>query len=77
MTTNITIENGTASFVSSVMGQINDIIEQAEVVDDTRLHLHLGGTVFLISVQQYTFNGNVFNTAQEAVNFIQNGHTGS
>lgn len=70
MTTNITIENGTASFMSSVMGQVNDGIQFAEVVDDTRLHLHLDCSVFLISVIQYTFNGQSFTDSSQAVEYI-------
>lgn len=68
----IQIQDGRAVFVSSVMGQINDTIELAEVVDDTRLHLHLTNAVFLISVQQYTFNGQTFDTSLDAVDFISN-----
>lgn len=61
-----------ATFVSSVMGVVNQQIEQVEVVDDMRLHLHLTNTVFLISIQQYTFNGQAFNSSESAVSHIQN-----
>jgi hypothetical protein len=68
----IQIQNGTASFISSVMGQVNDGIQLAEVVDDTRLHLHLDCSVFLISVLQYTFNGQSFTDSAQAVDYISN-----
>ena len=68
----IQIQDGRATFVSSVMGQVNETIQFAEVVDDTRLHLHLDCSVFLISVLQYTFNGQSFADSLDAVDYISN-----
>ena len=68
----IQIENSRASFPNSVLGQVDDEILQFEVIDETMLHLHLSQSVVLISVQQYTFNGEQFDTAQEAVDHISN-----
>lgn len=68
----ITISNNRAEFISSVLGSVNEQIEKAEVVDETHLHLHLSNCVMLISVQQYSFNGQTFSDSLNAVDYISN-----
>ena len=54
---------------------INIDIQQGqfcEVVDDKCFHLETEQGILLISVEQYTINGNQFPTSSEAVFFILN-----
>lgn len=68
----MTIEGGFVTFYTSVIGQIASQVELCEVVDDNTLHLGTNVGVFLINVNQFTFNGIKFNDSTKAVNYILN-----
>lgn len=68
----MTIEGGFVTFTTSVLGAIASNVELCEVVDDNTLHLGTNVGVFLINVNQFTFNGNKFNDSTKAVNYILN-----
>jgi hypothetical protein len=67
---NVSIEAGHVQFTSSVLGAISEGLTAVEVVDETRVHLITDRHVHLLSVEQYTFNGQTFTTADDAAIFI-------
>jgi hypothetical protein len=69
---NITLESGYVTFNTSVLGEISSNVELCEVVDDNTLHLGTNVGVFLININQFTFNNIKFNTSTEAYNYITN-----
>jgi hypothetical protein len=67
----LTIENGKASFISTVADkQINANIEAVEVVDSGSFHLITDAGVFLFTVSEVAINGQTFTTADDAAIFI-------
>jgi hypothetical protein len=68
----ITLEGGYVNFYTSVIGAIASNVELCEVVDENCLHMGTNVGVFLINVNQFTFNGIKFSTSAEAVNYIIN-----
>ena len=66
------IEGGFVTFTTSVLGAIASNVELCEVVDDNSLHLGTNVGVFLINVNQFTFNGIKFTDSTKAVNYILN-----
>jgi len=68
----MTIEGGFVTFTTSVIGQIASQVELCEVVDDNCLHLGTNVGVFLINVNQFTFNGIKFTDSTKAYNYILN-----
>jgi hypothetical protein len=68
----ITIEGGFVTFTTSVIGEIASQMELCEVVDDFSLHLGTNVGVFLINVNEFTFNGIQFTDANKAVIYILN-----
>lgn len=69
---NINIEGGFVTFTTSVIGAIASNVESCEVVDDNSLHLGTNVGVFLINVNQFTFNNVKFTDSTKAVNYILN-----
>lgn len=68
----LTIENGKASFISTVADKtIQANIEAVEVVDDRSFHLITDGGVFLFTVGEVVVNGQTFTSAEDAANFVQ------
>jgi hypothetical protein len=68
----LTIENGKASFVSTVADkQINANIQAVEVVDLLSLHLITDAGVFLFTVSEVAINGQTFVTAAAAAEYIE------
>jgi hypothetical protein len=68
----ITLEGGYVTFYSSVIGAIASNVESVEVVDDNCVHLGTNVGVFLINVNQFTFNGIKFTNSTKALNYITN-----
>ena len=68
---NVSIEAGSVQFTSSVLGAISEGLSAVEVVDETRVHLITDRHVHLLSVEQYTFNGQTFTDSVSAVDYIQ------
>jgi hypothetical protein len=68
---NVSIEGGQVQFTSSVLGAISEGLYAFEVVDETRVHLITDKHVHLLSVEQYTFNGQTFTDSVGAVDYIQ------
>ncbi len=68
----ITLEGGYVTFTTSVIGSIASNLESCEVVDDNTLHLGTNVGVFLINIEQFTFNGIKFIDSTKAVNYILN-----
>jgi hypothetical protein len=68
---NVSIEGGQVQFTSSVLGAISEGLSAVEVVDETRVHLITDRHVHLLSVEQYTFNGQTFTDSVSAVDYIQ------
>jgi hypothetical protein len=68
----ITIEGGFVTFYSSVIGAIASNVESVEVVDENCVHLGTNVGVFLINVNQFTFNGIKFTNSTKALNYITN-----
>lgn len=68
----ITLEGGFVTFYTSVIGAVSSNVESVEVVDDNCLHLGTNVGVFLINVNQFTFNGIKFTDSTKAVNYILN-----
>ena len=68
----ITLEGGYVNFYTSLIGAIASNIESCEVVDDNCLHLGTNVGVFLINVNQFTFNGIKFTNSSKALNYITN-----
>jgi hypothetical protein len=70
--TDITLEGGYVTFYSSVIGAVASNVELVEVVDENCIHLGTNVGVFLINIEQFTFNNINFNTSNEAFNYITN-----
>jgi hypothetical protein len=68
----ITLEGGYVTFYTSVIGAIASNVESCEVVDKNCLHMGTNVGVFLINVNQFTFNGIKFNNSSKAVKYILN-----
>jgi hypothetical protein len=68
----ITLEGGFVTFYSSVIGAIASNVESVEVVDENCVHLGTNVGVFLINVNQFTFNGIKFSNSSKALNYITN-----
>jgi hypothetical protein len=68
----ITLEGGFVTFYSSVIGAVASNVELCEVVDENCIHLGTNVGVFLINIEQFTFNNIKFNTSTEAFNYITN-----
>jgi hypothetical protein len=68
----ITLEGGYVTFYSSVIGAIASNVESVEVVDDNCVHLGTNVGVFLINVNQFTFNGIKFTNSTKAYTYITN-----
>ena len=68
----ITLEGGYVTFYTSVIGVVASNVESCEVVDENSLHMGTNVGVFLINVNQFTFNGNKFTNSTKAVNYILN-----
>jgi hypothetical protein len=68
----ITLEGGYVTFYSSVIGAIASNVESVEVVDENCVHLGTNVGVFLINVNQFTFNGIKFSNSTKALNYITN-----
>jgi hypothetical protein len=68
----ITLKDGFVTFYSSVIGAIASQVESCEVVDDNCIHLGTNVGVFLINVNQFTFNGIKFTNSTKALNYITN-----
>jgi len=68
---NVSIEGGQVQFTSSVLGALSEAMLSVELVDDTRIHLITDRHVHLLSVEQYTFNGQTFTDSVSAVDYIQ------
>jgi hypothetical protein len=68
----ITLEGGFVTFYSSVIGAIASNVESVEVVDENCVHLGTNVGVFLINVNQFTFNGIKFSNSTKALNYITN-----
>ena len=68
----ITLESGYVTFYTSVIGAIASNVESCEVIDDNCLHMGTNVGVFVINVNQFTFNGIKFTNSTKAVNYILN-----
>jgi hypothetical protein len=68
----ITLEGGFVTFYSSVIGAIASNVESVEVVDENCVHLGTNVGVFLINVNQFTFNGIKFTNSTKALTYITN-----
>ena len=68
----ITLESGYLTFYTSVIGAIASNVESCEVIDDNCLHMGTNVGVFVINVNQFTFNGIKFTNSTKAVNYILN-----
>jgi hypothetical protein len=66
----ITFENGFVTFQSSVCGIVNSQIESLEIVDDSSYHLGTSLGIFLINIEQFSINGNQFNTSIDAIEYL-------
>ena len=66
----ITFENGFVTFQSSVCGMVNSQIESLEIVDDSSYHLGTSFGIFLINIEQFSINGNQFNTSTDAIEYL-------
>jgi hypothetical protein len=66
----ITFENGFVTFQSSVCGIVNSQIESLEIVDDSSYHLGTFLGVFLINIEQFSINGNQFNTSIDGIEYL-------
>jgi hypothetical protein len=68
----ITLEGGYVTFTTSVLGAVASNVELCEVVDDMCVHLGTNVGVFLINVNQFTFNGIKFTNSTKAYTYITN-----
>jgi hypothetical protein len=68
----ITLEGGYVTFYTSVIGAIASNVESCEVVDNNCLHMGTNVGVFVINVNQFTFNGIKFTNSSKAVKYILN-----
>ena len=67
----VTINGGQVQFVSSVLGNVTGAFEGVEMVDDGQLHLTASSVTHLLNVAQFTFNGQAFGNALDAVAYIE------
>lgn len=73
--TDILISGTTATFNSTVTGEeiSPELLTPAvEVIDELTFFLHTEMGSHCISVEDYTVNGQTFNSSETAVSFIQN-----
>lgn len=68
----ITLESGYVTFYTSVIGTIASNVESCEVIDDNCLHMGTNVGVFVINVNQFTFNGIKLTNSTKAVKYILN-----
>ena len=68
----ITIDASQLSYTSSVIGDISTNYQRIEIdfVDDKSMHLPTDQGVWLINLEQFSFNGNQFNDAVEAIEYL-------
>lgn len=66
----ITFENGFVTFQSSVCGIVNSQIDSLEIVDDSSYHLGTSLGIFLINNEQFSINGNQFNSSIDAIEYL-------
>lgn len=68
----ITIDASQLSYTSSVIGDISTNYQRIEIdlVDEKSMHLPTDQGVWLINLQQFSFNGNQFNDAVEAIEYL-------
>ena len=68
----ITIDATQLSYISSVIGDISTNYQRIEIdfVDDKSIHLPTDKGVWLINLEQFSFNGNQFNDAIEAIDYL-------
>lgn len=72
----VTISDGRVRFVSSVLGAVDGAFNAVELVDESMLHLvtgteETGPTTHLLNVVQFSFNGQTFSGALDAVSYIE------
>jgi hypothetical protein len=69
---NITITPGQISYVDSVLGSVSYgyVRETVQVVDDISIHIETEKGFRLYNLQQYKFNGNVYESASDVVDLI-------
>lgn len=68
----ITLTPGWVHFITTNCGPVNSQIELTQVVDSISFHLGTNQGIFLIHIDEWSINGNIFSTSQEAVNYINN-----
>lgn len=68
----ITIDASHLSYTSSVIGDISTNYQRIEIdfVDENSMHLPTDYGVWLINLQQFSFNGNLFNDTLEAIEYL-------
>jgi hypothetical protein len=68
----ITIDASQLSYTSSVIGDISTNYNRIEIdfVDERSMHLTTDQGVWLINLEQFSFNGNQFNDAVEAIEYL-------
>jgi hypothetical protein len=68
----ITIDASQLSYISSVIGDISTNYQRIEIdfVDERSMHLPTDQGVWLINLEQFTFNGNEFNDAVDAIEYL-------
>ena len=66
----ITFENGFVTFQSSLCGMVNSQIDSLEIVDDRSYHLGTSLGIFLINNEQFSINGNQFNSSIDAIEYL-------
>lgn len=68
----ITLDSGYVTFQSSVCGVVHSPLELVEVVDESSYHLGTTIGIFLININEYSVNNEIFSTSTEAYNYITN-----
>ena len=68
----ITITATYLSYQDSVIGSIDTDYNRIEIdfVDEKSMHVPTDQGVWLINLEQFTFNGNQFNDAVEAIDYL-------
>lgn len=68
----ITIDASQLSYTSSVIGEVSTNYNRFEIdfVDSKSMHIPTDQGVWLINLQQFSFNGNQFNDAVEAIEYL-------
>ena len=68
----ITIDASQLSYTSSVIGEVATNYDRIEIdfVDAKSMHLPTDQGVWLINLEQYSFNGNQFDDAIEAITYL-------